>query len=81
MRVNVLFFAILRDHIGTDERTYELPPDATPASLWKKLAAEHPPLAAFQDPPMVAINEAYADPGETLADGDVVAFIPPVSGG
>jgi sulfur-carrier protein len=81
MRVNVLFFAMLRDHVGTDERSYELPPDATAASLWKTLASRHPALEAFQTPPMVAVNEAYADPGAALADGDVVAFIPPVSGG
>ena len=30
---------------------------------------------------MCAVNERYADPSTTLAEGDVVAFLPPVSGG
>lgn len=30
---------------------------------------------------LVAINEAYAEPGDTINENDVVALIPPVSGG
>ncbi|MNP62948.1 Molybdopterin synthase sulfur carrier subunit [compost metagenome] len=30
---------------------------------------------------MVAVNEEYARLEDTIQDGDVVAFIPPVSGG
>jgi len=30
---------------------------------------------------MCAVNERYADPATALAEGDVVAFLPPVSGG
>ena len=31
--------------------------------------------------PLYAVNRAYAEPGQALADGDEVALIPPVSGG
>jgi molybdopterin converting factor small subunit len=29
----------------------------------------------------VAINQQFADPGTPLADGDELAFLPPISGG
>jgi molybdopterin converting factor small subunit len=31
--------------------------------------------------PLVAVNERYAGPDALLADGDVVAVLPPVAGG
>ena len=81
MRITLLFFAILRDFVGTDERSVEITQGITPAAIWSDLVREFPSLAAFERPPMIAVNEAYADPSVALQDGDTVAFIPPVSGG
>lgn len=81
VRVRLLFFAILRDLIGADERELVVADGASAGSVWAELVNEFPSLAAFERPPMIAVNESYADPTLTLSDGDVVAFIPPVSGG
>ncbi|HEY0592198.1 MAG TPA: molybdopterin converting factor subunit 1 [Thermoanaerobaculia bacterium] len=81
MTIRLLLFAALRDIVGTDELTVELDEGATPAALWSTLRSEHERLASYVAPPLVAVNQSYADPSTTLRDGDEVAFIPPVSGG
>jgi molybdopterin synthase sulfur carrier subunit len=80
--VRVLYFAGLRDSIGTSEETLELPPGVmTVGALAEHLAARHPAFAARRAYVRIARNEAFASDDEALADGDVVALIPPVAGG
>ncbi len=58
------------------------PPEPDPEpSLWADRPLPAEPVEA--EPPAlgVAVNRAYADRSTRLADGDEVAFIPPVSGG
>ncbi|HEY0786999.1 MAG TPA: molybdopterin converting factor subunit 1 [Thermoanaerobaculia bacterium] len=81
MNVRLLLFAALRDIVGTDEMTVELEDGATPAALWSTLRSKHERLASYLAPPLVAVNQSYAEPSTALRDGDEVAFIPPVSGG
>lgn len=81
MQVTVLFFAMLRDIVGADSRQLQLDAEATPAMIWSDLVREFPTLQAFERPPMIAVNESYAAASTTLRENDVVAFIPPVSGG
>jgi molybdopterin converting factor subunit 1 len=81
MRVRLLFFAVLRDITGTSEYELELPEGTRATDLWNRLRHQHGELAAYQRPPMTAINETYADADQLLHDGDQVAFIPPVAGG
>jgi molybdopterin synthase catalytic subunit len=81
MTIRLLLFAALRDIVGTDAMAVELDEGATAAALWSTLRARHDRLAAYVEPPMVAVNQTYADPSTALRDGDEVAFIPPVSGG
>ena len=81
MRVKLLYFAILRDLIGSAEEEKEIAAGTTAGQLWSELRAAHPGLQPFRMPPMIAVNERYAAPETQLTAGDVVAFIPPVSGG
>jgi molybdopterin synthase catalytic subunit len=81
MRVRLLYFAVLRDIIGTAEADVTLPSGARPRDVWGTLRAEHPELAGYSEPPLAAINESYASPDSELRDGDELAFIPPVAGG
>ena len=81
IQCEVLLFAGLADAIGRDRLGATLPAGATVRDAVDTLAAEHPPIAAARPTLAVAVNEAYRGPDHALADGDVVALIPPVSGG
>jgi sulfur-carrier protein len=82
MTVRLLYFAGLREAIGVAEETLALPPDVrTVSALASHVAARHPAYEARRGHVRIARNEAFADGDELLADGDVVAFIPPVAGG
>src|SRR5947208_2795743 len=78
IRVRLRFFAALRERMGARaERSVE--PGTTVGALWRALVAERPELAATRV--RIAVNETYVEPSHRLADGDEVAFFPPVSGG
>src|SRR5699024_7732105 len=76
--VNVLFFAELKEAVGNEKLTFE----ADGMSV-KDLKKDF--LTAYDleniDHAMIAVNEEYAKEDTVLKTGDVVAFIPPVSGG
>jgi molybdopterin synthase catalytic subunit/molybdopterin converting factor small subunit len=76
IHVRVRLFAMLRELAGRSSVDVELADGATAGDVWAELGigAEPPALG-------VAVNRAYADRSTPLADGDEVAFIPPVSGG
>ena len=80
--VHVLYFAGLRDAVGLSEETVALPAGVeTVATLAEYLAARHAGYAARRGHVRIARNEAFAADDEAIADGDVIALIPPVAGG
>lgn len=79
MRVSVLLFAGLRTAVGSQQLAFELPDGATVRQAAERLEAEHPEVSLRGV--MCAVNESYATPASALTEGDVVAFLPPVSGG
>ena len=81
MKVRLLFFAVLRDIAGTGQSDLALETGTTARQVWQSLRAQYAQLAAYTQPPMIAINESYAAPDTVLRDGDELAFIPPVAGG
>jgi MoaE-MoaD fusion protein len=81
LRVRVRLFAIQRELAGAKEIPLDLPPGATIEDAWSAVVARHPVLAPGRPSLRFARNGDYADAGTPLADGDEVAFIPPVSGG
>ena len=81
MRVTVRLFARLRDLVGAGELTRDIAAPATARTVWEGLLAEWPSVAAYQQTLSVAVNAEYARMDTPLADGDEVAFLPPVSGG
>jgi molybdopterin synthase catalytic subunit len=76
VQVSVRLFAGLRERAGTGARELELADGSTVADVW-------PQLGLGDEPPglLYAVNRSYALADAELADGDVVALIPPVSGG
>ncbi len=82
MQIKVLFFATLKDHIGSTALNLSLPDDAqTLADLRAHLAQQHPQATEHLHAALAAINEEYAFAEDPISDGDTVAFFPPVSGG
>ncbi len=79
MWVQVRYFAAVREIIGDSAARWELPEGATVGDLWKRLATANPPLRQLTC--TAAVNQEYVSPETTLAAGDEVVFIPPVSGG
>jgi molybdopterin synthase catalytic subunit len=80
MRVTARTFATLRE-LSVDRCDLALPDDATPDTAWDVLAEQYPGITPHRPYVRVARNGAYVVWDEPLADGDVLAFLPPVSGG
>jgi molybdopterin synthase sulfur carrier subunit len=85
VKVKVLFFARLREELGTSAEVIELPDSAgTVGGLrahlmrrgeaWRRLLADGKNLK-------VAVNQDLAGAAAPLSPGDEVAFFPPVTGG
>jgi molybdopterin converting factor subunit 1 len=80
--VSVLYFAALRDLAGVGEELVQLhAPASTVAALLGLLEQRHGGLQGRLTSIRVAVNEEFAELSQPLASGDVVALIPPVSGG
>ena len=83
--VRVLYFAWLRERAGRAEEQVTLPVDiGTVGELVSWLRARDAAGgAAFQNAGVIraAVNQAFATPDTRIANGDEVAFFPPVTGG
>ena len=79
MKIRLLYFASLADRAGRAEELRDT--SATnPKALYAEVAREHE-FALSSERVRVAINGTLAGWERTLADGDEVVFLPPVSGG
>lgn len=79
MRVRILLFAALREALSDSAVEVELPAGCTIEQVLTELRAKHPVLG--QQRFATALNRRYAEPSETVSEGDELALIPPVSGG
>jgi molybdopterin converting factor subunit 1 len=79
MRVRLRYFASIRERLGRTTEEMDVPAGSTVAQVWQRLMAEVPALAQQRYRP--AVNQEYTTPEQTLAEGDELVFIPPVSGG
>ncbi len=82
MAIRVLFFATLRDRIGSRQLSIALEGNSISIKeLRRQLSLDYPAAADNLKVALAAINEEYAAEGDSIHDGDEVAFFPPVSGG
>jgi molybdopterin converting factor subunit 1 len=81
MRVTVRLFGRLHDLAGALRLEREVPPGATVGDVWRDLAAEFPPMSPYSRSVSAAVNADFARMTAGVADGDEIAFLPPVSGG
>ncbi len=81
--ITVRFFASLRERLGEDETTLEVPEATTVGEIQQQLAQRGETWAQSlaQNRLLVAVNQAMARPDTPVEDGDEVAFFPPVTGG
>lgn len=80
MKIKVLAFGIAKDIFGTPSVNMDLPNDSSVYNLKYSLEQQYPRLKQLASY-MVAVNNEYALPEDTLHATDEVAVIPPVSGG
>jgi molybdopterin synthase sulfur carrier subunit len=85
MKVKVLYFASLREQLGTAGEELELPAGVgTVAALRSHLRGRGGAWElALADSKLVrtAVNQDMASPSAPIKAGDEVAFFPPVTGG
>lgn len=85
MRLTILYFASLREAVGTDRETVEVPDGVTTAGAlraWLRTRGDAWAQALADGRAVrVAVDQAIARPEAGLRDGAEVAFFPPVTGG
>jgi molybdopterin synthase catalytic subunit len=81
VRIRVLFFGVLRDVTGLREDSIDVPEGGLAASVFDHYSARFPRLGEMSKSIVLAVNQKFCAPSEALADGDELAFLPPVSGG
>ena len=80
--ITLLYFAAVRERLEREREDVELPPeirDIRALSGW--LETRHPKLRGALGACRFAVGEEFRESNHVLEAGDVVAIIPPVSGG
>ena len=81
MRVEILYFAILRERVGRERESLDLPAGADVRAARRAVAERHPGIEALLPQVQTAVNRVRATDPTPLAEGDEVALLPPVAGG
>ena len=80
-----VYGAPLEAHISVlnllGQSVLEVAPGTTVGGVWQTLLGEYPRLVPLGHSVGMAVNGKYTQPEVAVSDGDVVAFLPPVSGG
>lgn len=81
--IRVIFLAQLREQLGIADIEVSTEQIKTLDDLKKQLVRQNPKweAAILNTKVLAAVNHAYAKGHQQLADGDEVAFFPPVTGG
>lgn len=80
MKIQILFFGITTDLVGASNLDLEVADALTVVGFKNFLKAKYPQLKNINSY-AIAVNESYAADELALKEGDVIAVIPPVSGG
>ena len=79
IKIRVLCFGVLKEWLGGDASTLELPDDTTVAGMLEQISARR--ATQFMRGIAVSVNAEFATTTQILRDGDEVGLLPPVSGG
>lgn len=80
MKITVLLFGIIRDLIGENTLKLDLEKAISIGQFKQDLLKKYDNLQQYSNF-SIAVNEEYVDLNYVLQPNDVVALIPPVSGG
>ena len=80
MKIQLLLFGIATELLGTSSLDFEVYQDTTISSFKQQFVQAYPQLKNINSY-AIAVNEEYATDVTVLKENDVVAIIPPVSGG
>lgn len=80
-RVRLRLFASPREIVGQREMELTLPDGATVGHLLASLYERYPTLRSHEGHLLVSVNQEFASHSRAVGEGDVVAIMPPVSGG
>lgn len=78
MKIQVSYFASLREEIGHEKNTVCSEETSLSISTLWTLATQQ---KTFPSNILIAVNQEYVDLKSTVIDGDEVSFFPPVTGG
>jgi len=81
MKIDVLFFGILKDAVGRSAETIDLPEGARLTELILYYAKQAPRFEAMAPSLAISVNQEYSGTSRVLREGDEVGLLPPVSGG
>ncbi len=81
MQITVKLFAIFQETFACEEMVLDLPTDAVVTDVFAALVTQKPEFQKWQSVARYAVNLEFVDGTTLLKPGDVVALIPPVSGG
>ncbi len=81
MQITVKLFALMREKAGTDTIPLEVPAGAALTQVLAILVRQYPILEPYMANTRFALRMDFVDPNTTLAEGDELVLIPPVSGG
>ncbi len=80
-KVKVLFFATIRERMGTKTLELEIPTDLTIQGLKDRLAGEYPKVKESMKSVLITINREYAFDEAIVPANAEIGMFPPVSGG
>ena len=85
MKVNILYFAKLREAIGVEAETLEINENSKVVDLLNFLKDRDEKWSEYFNDKKnllrVAVNQKIVDVEHSISDGDEIAIFPPVTGG
>ncbi len=80
MKIKVLFFGVAKDIVDNSSLFFDLDEKFNTGDLMNLLKLKYAKFSSINDF-SIAVNEEYVERDFVLKENDVVAIIPPVSGG
>jgi molybdopterin synthase catalytic subunit len=81
LNLKILFFAKLKELVGSSEIFLTLKNECTVSDLKNELLGKYPNLKEYLPIMIVSVNQNFAFDDEQIPDNAEIAFFPPVSGG